>query len=368
MTESSDPSQIAWREQFLLDGVSLGFFRILFAFFVLLTRPLSYSWLGDIPDAFFDPPLLSLASLFHSFPSKGFFVLVDIAIFVSVFTLAIGCLTRTSTLVLLMATIVGDSFRFSFGKIDHGIMLQCVLLVMIFADWGRAFSVDSCFPRRREKTPRRVSLQPLAILVAFYFFSGGFGKALSWIDFDFSQNGFLSWLYGSYYNHERQMILAPLAIKLRPLWLWEFADIAAVIFELGFVVAMFRRRSMYLWLMLAALFHLFNGLVLNILFIVTSIAYLAFVPWSQLFPGLKRLAEKPMPWLGGVAIITLSLLGIRMFWSSCLAAVTYPLPLDPGQSLLLVLLTICWLVVAVLFALTIRCKTGNTLEKTVTPE
>lgn len=290
-----------WKSEYCIDEISLGFYRILFCVWLVLFYPPSYAWLGDVPKAFYDPPILSLASLLDSFPDRSFFLFLDILIAVSLLMVAVGFLTRSATAALLIAQLVGNSFQYSFGKIDHSIFVQCVLLVMLIVNWGRALSIDQILSRRDAKVAPTIWL--LAVFLAFGFFSAGFGKAVHWIDWDFEKNGFLNWLYSGYYTLNRQELLAPLAMKVRPLWIWEAADFTAVLFELGFVVAIFRRRWFMIWLLVACLFHLTNCLVLNISFAPYSMCYLAFVPWSQLIPRLSRMQSIPLKLVMAVCVV-----------------------------------------------------------------
>lgn len=274
----------SWKAQYSVDGNSLAVYRFLFSGWMMLFGPPQYAWLGEVPKAFYSAPPLSIASFFDTFPDASFFRLLDGVIAASLIFVAVGFLTRLSTGVLLVSLLVGNSFQYSFGKIDHAILVQCVLLVMIFANWGRSLSIDQLIFQRRFRGDPSIWL--LALLLAFGFFSAGFGKAINWIDFDPRWNGFLNWLYSGYYTLGRQDLLAPVAINIRPLWIWELADISAVVFELGFLVAILRHRWLMTWLAIACAFHLTNCLVLNIPFSIYAICYLAFVPWTKVFPRL----------------------------------------------------------------------------------
>lgn len=120
---------------------------------------------------------------------------------------------------------------------------------MIFMDWGRFLSVDSLIRKRKrslsvDKTQTASThLSMLGILIAFGFLTAGYGKALNWIDFDLSTSGVLSWLYNSYFTLGRDELLAPYAIQIESRWLWEITDLSGVLFELGFLVALFWRRA-----------------------------------------------------------------------------------------------------------------------------
>ncbi len=304
----------AWQSEYRIDGNSLAFYRIFFCIIFAVFLIPSFAWIGDVPKAFFDPPMLSFASLFPTFPSKSFFLFLDVVIRVSLVLIAVGFFTRVSTGALLAALLVGNNFQYSFGKIDHSIFLLCVLFVMLIINWGQSLSIDQMLFKRPKMSSspepasshRNVSsIWLLAVFLAFGFFSAGFGKALVWIDFDFNTNGFLAWLYRGYYGIGRQELLAPTVIGIRPLWIFEFADIVAVVFELGCMIAIFRRRTFMIWLLVACLFHLSNCLILNITFRYYSICYLAFVPWSKLIPRLATLDRLPLwSWVAiGTAII-----------------------------------------------------------------
>ncbi|MEO1402614.1 MAG: hypothetical protein AAFV72_15400 [Cyanobacteria bacterium J06635_1] len=223
-------------------------------------------------------------------------------------------MTRASTIGLLVLLLLGNNFQFSLGKIDHTILYLCVLLVMCFQHWGAFFSVDALQrrprPSRQPDEPANLSL--LGLFIAFGFFTAGFGKALSWVDFDLSTSGFLSWLYRGYYNFGADQLLAPLAIQINLPILWELVDYSAVIFELGFCVAILRRRSWYLWLTIACLFHLMNCLLLNIPFNENAIAYLAFIPWARLSIVNQLFSKKPPRVLAGLASFGIFALVLRI--------------------------------------------------------
>lgn len=286
------------RETTQIDLASLCCFRIIFCIFTILFGWHSYIWITTVPDAFFNPPVLSLASLLQAFPGHRFFWLLDAAIGLCTITLLLGLFTRLSTILLLCLVVIGSTFHYSMGKIDHGETLYlCVLLAMCFQNWGAMFSVDSLLRKSPESDQlgyteykRTTDLSFLAILIAFGFFTAGWAKAFSWADFDLTTSGFLSWFYNGYLNQGRDQFLAPFVLNINAPLIWELVDISAVIFEIGFLFAMLSRRSWYAWLTIACLFHLMIGLLLNISFEMNAIAYMAFVPWAQL-PILAHLAS-----------------------------------------------------------------------------
>ena len=329
-----------WKLEYITDDNALGFYRILFCFFFTLFESPSFAWIGSAPSAFYNPPVLSLTSLLNSFPGSGFFQVLDAIILLALIMICVGFLTRISTLVLFAALLAGNHFKYSFGKIDHDILVLCVLLVMAIVNWGKSLSIDQLILNRRPG--RSSSLWMLAVLLTFGFFTAGFRKAIHWIDFDLGTNGFLAWLYSGYYSLGRQELLATTAIEVRPLWVWEFADVSAVIFELGFILAVINRRLFLFWLLVASCFHFGNCLILNIPFLSYTICYLAFVPWSRLIPGLATLQRLPI-WifigLGFGVVLLGPPLGLAGFLTS------------PEWSLQLG--AMCWLAVSVIIAVSL---------------
>lgn len=64
--------------------------------------------------------------------------------------------------------------------------------------------------------------------------------------------------------------------------LWEAFDVATVVFEVGFLLAILHPLSTRLFVVGAVAFHTGVALVLNIAFLPNLIVYAAVVPWSRL--------------------------------------------------------------------------------------
>lgn len=350
-----------------IDLASLCCFRVVFGLFVMLFLWSKYAWLGAVPDAIFSPPMLSLASVFREFPSPFFFRTVDLAIGLCTLTLTIGLFTRLSTVLLLLLLIVGNSFSFSLGKIDHSILYPCVLLAMSFQNWGEMFSVDAALRKRSTAHSLRAEtadLSLLAIFITFGFLTAGLGKSLSWIDLDLTTSGFLSWFYQGYYSNARNQLLAPFVLNFVniPL-LWELIDISAVVFELGFLLAIWTRRIWYLWLATACFFHLMNCLLLNIPFNVNAVAYLAFVPWSQ-FRAVNYIFTQKTKWLliGITAFGTFALI-LREASSERVGGIIFVLLRSVGITQGLVISGGMWIVALSIFLLSFNKFVGLSQTK-----
>ena len=262
---------------------SLALFRIVFGLFMLLFSTPYTAWLGSVPQAFFNPPYLSFANLVKDFPPAPFFYALDILAVLLLGCITLGIKARFSSLAFFVVAVLGNSFAYSFGKIDHSFLVLALVFCMAFSTWGTRYALLPDKPHSFDN--RRLSLSVFAVMVAFGMFTAGFLKAIYWIDFDTSTSGFLRWFYSGYYTLGRTELLAPL-VAYMPTSFFELADYTAVVFELGgFVFLLLGRRAWRSWLLAAAAFHLINTLVLNINFNRHFLVYLAFVNFSV----LKRL-------------------------------------------------------------------------------
>ncbi len=271
-----------------LSAESLSAFRVVVSFFLLITHT-PFNWIASAPRALFNPPVLSLANLFGGFPGRAFFMALDAVSLLSLACMAMGIRARTFTVVYLLAAIVGQSFQYSFGKIDHPIMLYALLGCMAFSGWGRHLAVLRDQPTKTGSTTRSLSL--LSVLLCFAMFSAGFEKALHWVDFDLKTNGFISWFRLGYYVYDRQFLLAHLVNYFPPLLL-ELFDYAAVALELSpLFFLLHSRQGWRVWLLIVCAFHLFNTLLLNIAFIENTMVYLAFVDFTWLYHKLRSLVS-----------------------------------------------------------------------------
>ena len=275
-------------------ATALGAYRIAYVLLTLVAfDSRGYAWIADLPPAFFDPPP-GPASLFRGFPPSWVFESLDVLRPVLVAGILIGWRTREVSIGLVLVNLYAHLFLFSFGKIDHDIL--AVITPLLFAStWGRALSVDAVLdprPRRTDGLARGL----LACLLSFGFLTAGLPKLWSWLDFDLSTHGVMSWVLNAEMN-DRSYFLAPYFRELRSPWAWEALDVMAIGFELFAVVALFVGPAAFkMWCVAAVLFHLFNYLVLNIPFSIHLPLYMAFADWSpiahRLQAGMRRLGTR----------------------------------------------------------------------------
>jgi len=267
------------------EGLALS--RIFFAAFFLITGIPTFSWVSRNPPGFFDPPTLSAITFFATFPPIWVMRALDIFICVLLIFVLVGFKTKTSSILLSLAWILGDSFRYSFGLIDHTILTVIAPLVMAFSGWGAAYSIDS----KLGKASSEIEAWPLsllALLVGFGFFSAGFPKLLVWADFNLSTQGARSWLVSGWYKVGRNRLLAPLFLSITNAYFWEMMDLTAVTFETTFIFSLVRRGLFRTYLFIAVMFHFANLLMLNIGFITIFPVYVIFAPWERILPRLPR--------------------------------------------------------------------------------
>jgi len=253
--------------------------RIIYGIFILIFFNPTFAWIGEIPQGLFRPKFFSLSNLFNGFPSYSILLTIEGLLIISAFCLLLGVKARLAGIVFVIVYFVGNSFRFSFGKIDHGeIMFLVFILGLSFTNWGVN---NALIPDRRvDKSTQKRILAILAVILCFAMFTAGFEKALYWVDFDLETGGFLRWFYSGFFTHGRDRLLAPVVISLPP-QIFELADYFAVIFELTPLIALFAGRKWWLiWLLVASTFHLANTLLLNISFTAHAPVYLSFVTLS----------------------------------------------------------------------------------------
>ena len=261
------------------DDRSLSLLRILYGLFIILFATPSFFWIGEVPQSLFLPPFFSLGSFFDGFPSYPWLLAIDISLIICTICLLLGVKARSAGILFSLFYIIGSSFQYSFGKIDHKILFPVFILGLSLTNWGVNYAL---IPDKKvsKQVQRRVPAI-LAVLLCFGMFTAGYEKALHWIDFDLEKGGFLSWFYSGFFGLERKYLLAPFVLLVPP-QTFEIFDYFAVVFELSPMIALLAGRKWWqLWLLVASMFHLGNTTLLNIPFIEHAPVYLSFIPVSS---------------------------------------------------------------------------------------
>ncbi len=293
----------------------LALYRIAFAltYFFLLGVP-CFRWIAEIPGFYFAPQPLSIARLFATdVPGVGWLILLDASILLTLLGVLLGYRTVLSSLLLCILLFVGYSLKFSLGKIGHSFLSVIIPGLLAFSGWGDRYSLDA---RRRAATPERpyaaFSLFLLALVTGFALFSAGFGKLwYGWADPE--KYGVYRYIVERFYLMEPQTLLGKALIHA-PLPLWKLTDYATVVFEMGFLVAVWRRTWFRCFCWLAVGFHLVTYLLLDIAFLNNYLVYLLFMDWRPVRAFVAPRWERwgpVLPWV----LVTFLLLQYGWFYA-----------------------------------------------------
>ncbi|MCU7550100.1 hypothetical protein OCK74_13335 [Chitinophagaceae bacterium LB-8] len=266
----------------------LAIYRIIYCVFIIVFTGLpSFNWLSNYFNYFFSPPKLSIANLFDSFPNQSFFTFLSVINIISFFFIFWGIWTKYSSIIFTCTYILGSNFVFSFGKIDHGILLYITPLFLGLAGWGRYYSFDNW--RRKTthseedtaSTDRKTFIiSVLALMIGFSFFTAGIVKAYGgWWKWNVEAVRFH--LYDHYYSWERVKYLANFFIKIDNHLFWKLLDYLTLSFEIGFLLSVVHRNIFKYFLSAAVIFHCFVLLMFNITFAANLIVYLLFIDWEK---------------------------------------------------------------------------------------
>jgi protein-S-isoprenylcysteine O-methyltransferase Ste14 len=265
----------AWSNRSPFTSLDLGMFRLIFASMMLVLLP-NYLWIDQFDPAFYRPAPGPF-ELLSAFPPTWALATLDVLIAVALALLLVGWRTLPVSIVLSGLLLVGEGFAYSFGKIDHSILLVLTPLFLGVAGWGNSLSLDA---RRRVGPPlvNHSAMRAFAVAIGVAFVTAGVAKAVG---------GWLSLSDQATYSFAVQRVergrvewLAPFAAEVRLPPAWELLDWTTVALECGLILCALDWRAWRLGLCAATSFHVGVLLVLNIDFWMNMLAYGAFVPWS----------------------------------------------------------------------------------------
>ena len=267
----------------------LAVYRIVFALLLLLSPP-RFRWVSQFPDSFVNGPAGPFA-LLHRVPPDGVLLGLELLVGICAGFLLVGFSTRTASIVLALALVGGYGTVYSLGKIDHNIFLVIVPVLLAFARWGDAVSVDAL--RRGPGAPGDPAaetpqwpLRLLALLVGLGFLTAAVPKVLSgWLDP--GTHAVQGVMFTQYYVNDRTELLAGHFIGLHDGVFWESVDVATVLLEGLLVLTVLNWRCWRVGIAIASLFHLGVLLMMNIGFSGNVVTYAAFVLWAR-SPLLRR--------------------------------------------------------------------------------
>jgi hypothetical protein len=252
----------------------------------------AFTWLGDNLSYLYSPPRYSLAYFFSGFPGSSFFLTITLINLISFFGILWGVRTRIVSVTYTLSSIVGYSFWYSFGKIDHNLLWLIVPLFLAFAGWGDYYSIDAR-TRRAKNTEKKVDedfnsmiITLFAITIAFSMFTAGFQKLITgWAIWE--AEAVKGHLFENYYALKRDKLLANFFLNMDFHLLWKSMDYSALILEVGFIISVIRRQLFGYFVAAAVIFHLLVFLMFNIVFISNLVAYLVFFDWESFSKQVK---------------------------------------------------------------------------------
>lgn len=280
-------------QEYCVSTQGLALYRLAFAAHLLTLTLAEYvrvaSWLGEQPQALFYPPLGPMV-LAPGLPSTPVLWAMVAALTASALALLVGYRTRLASVCVSVCMISLDMSVYSLGKIDHGrVLLVLVPLILSASAWGDAWSVDARRAPRidADEAPsaaREASGWPMSLLaltVGFGMMSAGLPKLLGgWLDW--STQASYAKTYSNALQLGRDHLLASFAVSHPHRIIWELFDWMTVLFELGFLAAVSRRRAFGAFLIAAIGFHWGVLLTMNIPFPDQMIVYAAFLPHGAL--------------------------------------------------------------------------------------
>jgi len=271
----------------------------------------TFGWIGVVPQSFFDPPLLSPASLFNGFLNKEIYIIIDIVLLLCTICIILGIKAKFSTLLFCILSVFAASFQYSFGKIDHFILIYASLFILSFSGWGSNLALLPDKGEKNDAVSKATSV--IAVIICFAFFTAGQAKATHWINFNFDETGTGAWYYHGYYELGNHYLIAPY-LRHQPFWFFKIMDFSAVVFELSAMLFLFYSyKSWRLYLLIAIVFHLIILLTLNISFISECAVYLVFVDYSALHPRIIKCLKLTIA-KAIVFIVLITAVCIRVFY------------------------------------------------------
>ncbi|MAC76323.1 MAG: hypothetical protein CMJ22_12225 [Phycisphaerae bacterium] len=199
----------------------------------------------------------------------------------------LGLLPRPATIASTLLTLLVLGIPQLHGKVNHAHHLVWFALLLATSPCGDVLSIDRWI-RRRRPAPRsdlRYGL-PLRItwllLGMVYFFPGVWKLWTGGLDWIFSEH-LRNQIWHQWTTHANwEPVLDPTGHP----WLLRMGGLGVVVFEMSFVLLMFRRSTRIVALVIGLLFHLANLLTLNIGFVSLMAIYPCLIDSPRLLSRL----------------------------------------------------------------------------------
>ncbi|MBN7799497.1 HTTM domain-containing protein [Algoriphagus aestuariicola] len=284
-------------DEYRMDPKALGIYRIVFSILIIFVLGIpDFRYLGQYPDLIFQPPALSYAQLLDGLPPAYIFGIFSSLLVLFHFCVLFGLFTRFCSIGLTILYLILFTLKFSFGKIDHSWMVTLwIPLLLGIAGWGSEYSIDKALKKRKINLAGW-PIFILASILVFGMFAAGMPKLTSdWLSLD--TQAVRARFISDYFISERQELLAPLFLEIESVFIWELFDYVGVLFELAFLLLLFKKRFLSWYIVLALFFHIMNLLIMNINFSGNLPIYLLFLPYDYIFEKKINLKWTYPNWL-----------------------------------------------------------------------
>ena len=294
-------------EQYATSRDNLVAYRFLIAAFLLTSLLPRYDWIGQFPDAFFDPPIGTTYFFWTGFPPRWVFQILDAALVVAATFLLCGRRVTTVSWLLTGGLLIGNAWAFSFGKINHEMQLVIAPALMACAGWDRRTTV------------RAWPVALFALCIALAMFTAAWQKAISgWLDPD--TQAVLGQTLANIGVWGRETVLSSIALSWTSRLVWEAQDVATIVLEFAFLAAWPRQKAFRIVCACACLFHLGVALLMQIGFASSIVAYAAFVDWHAVATRvhLQHRWQRLQSWLEArsLAQVVTAGLSLALFYTS----------------------------------------------------
>jgi hypothetical protein len=212
------------------------------------------------------------------------------------FLAMIGLFTRLSAIFTVCCALYGLGIAQFYGQVNHYHHVIWFAAILAASRCGDVLSVDAFLLGRKRglagasvepPSPSRAYVLPLRfvwILIGIVYFFPGFWKYWrSGMDWAFSEN-FVHQLHLKWMQRDW---ISPIRVDYYPL-LYMPAAFATLVWEIGFLPAMFFPRVRAAFAVVGACFHVSTRVLMHISFWTLQSNYLSFFNWDAIFRGLGQ--------------------------------------------------------------------------------
>ena len=251
--------------------------RVAFGVWVIVV-PVDLLWIARVPVESFNPRP-GLFSLMTEPPHESVLIVLMLAKAILGAMVAVGLWTIPCSIALTFSMILASGISYSFSKVDHFILFEITPIFLALAGWGRVWSLDALWRRRRGAAVRAdangLPVLLFAMTIGWAMLSAAAPKLLSgWLDPDrFATRGYVA---RDIALNEKIGPLGPAMLSIDSAAFWKLMDYATVVVEAGLILFVFFPLLYRIWLLILSGFHVGVFLGLGISFLDYVLVYAVF--------------------------------------------------------------------------------------------